>query len=126
MNLGPFLDDDDRPLELAHALGVDPEIGLQGDVDLHAGGDVNERATRPDRGVERGEFVVVDRDDRAEIFLDEVGVFADGRVGVDEDDALLLKVLTQAVVNDLGLVLRRRRPGTFARPRGFRACRTCS
>ena len=36
MHLGPFVDDDQRPLELAHVLGVDAEIGLQREVDLHA------------------------------------------------------------------------------------------
>ena len=37
--------------------------------------------------------------------LDEVGVLAEGRVGIDEDDALLLEVFAQAVVDDLRLVL---------------------
>ena len=67
VDLGPFLDDDQGPLELAHVLGVDPEVGLERDVDLDAGGDVDERAARPDRRVQRGELVVVDRDDRAEV-----------------------------------------------------------
>ena len=67
MDLGTFLDEDQGPLELAHVLGVDPEVGLERDVDLHAGRDVDERAARPDRRVERGELVVVGRDDRAEV-----------------------------------------------------------
>ena len=37
MNVGTFVDDQ-RPLELAHVLRVDPEIGLQGLVDVHTGG----------------------------------------------------------------------------------------
>ena len=36
MHLGPFVDDDQRPLELAHVLGVDAEVGLQRELDLHA------------------------------------------------------------------------------------------
>ena len=105
MDLGPFLDDDQRPLELAHVLGVDPEVGLERDVDLHAGRDVDERAAAPDRRVERGELVVLDRDDRAEVLLHEVGMLADRRVGVDEEDAFLLQVFAQAVINDLRFVL---------------------
>src|SRR5207253_3477058 len=46
--------DDQGPLELAHVLGVDPEIGLQRDLDLDTLGDVDERPTRPDRAVQRG------------------------------------------------------------------------
>ena len=41
-----------------------------------------------------------------EVGPDDLGVLAQGGVHVAEDDALLLKVLTVAVVDDLGLVLR--------------------
>ena len=53
-----------------------------------------------------GELVVADRDHRAEVLLEDVLVLAQAGVGVDEDDALLLEVLTDLVVDDLGLVLR--------------------
>ena len=65
VHVGALVDDDQRPLELAHVLGVDPEVGLQRDLDVHALRHVDERAARPDRGVQRGELVVADRDDRA-------------------------------------------------------------
>ena len=126
VDLGAFLDDDQGALELAHVFGVDAEIGLQGDVDLDAGGYVEERAARPDRRVERGEFIVLDRDDRGEVFADQVGMFADRGVGIDEDDAFLLKVVAEAVVDDFRLVLRRRRRGTFVRLRECRVVRKCS
>ncbi|GAA2784446.1 hypothetical protein GCM10020219_064960 [Nonomuraea dietziae] len=54
-----------------------------------------------------GELVVAHRDDRAEVLLEELLVLAQARVRVDEDDALLLQVLTDLVVDDLGLVLGR-------------------
>ena len=41
----------------------------------------------------------------AEVLPHQVGMLADRRVGVDEDDALLLQVFAQAVVDDLRLVL---------------------
>ena len=106
VHLGALVGDDQRPLELAHVLGVDPEVGLQRDVDLHARRHVDERAARPDRGVERGELVVADRDDRAEVLPEQVLVLAQRGVGVEEEDALLLQVLADLVVDDLGLVLR--------------------
>jgi hypothetical protein len=56
---GVLVDDDQRPLELAHVLGVDAEVGLQRLVDVHAGRHVDERAARPHRRVEGGELVVV-------------------------------------------------------------------
>ena len=72
VHVGALVDDDQRPLELAHVLGVDPEVGLQRDVDVHARRHVDERATRPHRGVQRGELVVAGRDDRAEVLLEEL------------------------------------------------------
>ena len=68
VDLGPFVDDDQRPFELAHVLGVDAEVGLQGKFDLHALGHVDERAAGPDRRVERGELIVVGRNDLGEVF----------------------------------------------------------
>jgi hypothetical protein len=105
VNVGALVGDDQGPLELAHVLGVDPEVGLQRDVDVHARRDVDERATRPDGGVERGELVVAGGDHRGEVLAEEVLVLAQAGVGVDEDDALLLQVLTDLVVDDLALVL---------------------
>ena len=37
VDVGAFVDDDQRALELAHVLGVDPEIGLERLVDMDAG-----------------------------------------------------------------------------------------
>ena len=88
MHLGPFVDDDQRPLELAHVLGVDAEIGLQRELDLHALGHVDERAARPDGRVQRGELVVGRRNDRGEVLAHQIGMLADGRVGIGEDHAL--------------------------------------
>ncbi len=125
MHLGPFVDDDQRPLELAHVLGVDAEIGLQRELDLHALGHVDERAARPDGRVERGELVVVRRNDRAEVLAHQVGVLADGRVGVGEDHALLAEVFLAASRRPL-----RSRTGPSRRrdisspPRECPACRT--
>ena len=71
MHLGPFVDDDQRPLELPHLLGVDAEIGLQRELDLHALRHVDERAARPDGRVERRELVVFRRNDRAEVLAEQ-------------------------------------------------------
>ncbi len=105
MDLRPLLDDDQRALELAHVLGVDPEIGLQRHINLDPGRNVHERAAAPDRRVQGRELVVLDRDDRREILLDQIGVFAHRGVGVDEDHALLLQVFTEAVIDHFRFVL---------------------
>ncbi len=105
VHVGVLVDDDQRALELAHVLGVDPEVGLQRDLDVHALRHVDERPAGPDRGVQRGELVVAGRDDRAEVLLEQLGVLTQAGVGVEEDDALLLEVLADLVVDDLGLVL---------------------
>jgi len=46
------------------------------------------------------------RNDGAEVLLEDLRVLAERGVGVQEDDALLLQVLTDLVVHHLGLVLR--------------------
>ena len=47
VDLGALVDDDQRPLELAGVLAVDPEVGLERQRDLDALGHVHERAARP-------------------------------------------------------------------------------
>ena len=105
VDLGALVRDDQRALELAHVLGVDPEIGLQRHLDLDAGGDIDERPTRPDRRVEGGELVVIRRDDLAEVLAHDLGILAHGGVHVAEDDALGGQLVPVAVEHHLGLVL---------------------
>ena len=105
MHLGALVDDDQRPLELAHVGRIDAEIGLQGELDLHPLRYVDERAARPDRRIERGELVVGRGDDRAEILAQQVGMLAEGRVGVGEDHALPRHLFPQRTVDHLALVL---------------------
>ena len=101
-----LVDDDERALELAHVLRVDAEVGLEGHLDPHARRHVDERPARPHGGVECGELVVVLRDDRAHVLLDDVLVLAQARVHVEEEHTLRLEVGLELVVHDLGLVLR--------------------
>ena len=72
---------------------------------MNSRGNVHEGATGPYGGVQCGELVVANRDDGAEVFLEQFRVFAQTGVGVDEDHALLLQVLTDLVVHNLRLVL---------------------
>ena len=105
MHLGTFVGDDEGSLELAHVLGVDPEVGLQGHLHLHTGRHVDKRAPAPHGGVQRRELVVVGRDDPPEVGAYDLRVLPQRGVHVAEDDALLLKVFAVAVIHDLGLVL---------------------
>ncbi len=106
MDLGALVDDDQRPLELPGVLTVDAEVGLQRERDLDALGHVHERAAGPDRAVERGELVVLGRDDGAEVLLEDLGVFLERLIGAHEYDTDLAQLLADAVVDDLGVVLR--------------------
>ena len=128
VHVGALVDDDQRPLELAHVLGVDPEVGLQRNVDVHARRDVDERSPTPHGGVQRGELVVAGRDHGAEVLLEDLRVLAQRGVGVQEDDA-------RASPDPHGWSGRRpptrtarrhRTPGAASRPRGCPACRRCS
>ena len=95
MNVRALVGDDEGPLELAHVLGVDPEVGLKRNVDLHALGHVDERPTRPDRRVERGELVVASRDDGREVLLEDCLLYtsdaADERSSVDLGGRRIIK-----------------------------------
>ena len=64
--LRAFVANDERALELAEILGVDPEIGLERMLHFHARRHVDERAAAENRGVQRAEFVVAGRDHFAE------------------------------------------------------------
>ena len=101
MNTAALVGDDQRALELAHVLGVDAEVGLQGDVNLDARWHVDERAARPDGGVQRGVAVVAGWHDRAEVLAHQVLVLGQTLVHAEEDDALLLQVFADVVVHDL-------------------------
>ena len=88
VHVGVLVDDDQRALELAHVLRVDAEVGLERHLDPHARRHVDERPARPHGRVQRGELVVVLRDDRPEVLLDELLVLAQPRVHVEEEHAL--------------------------------------
>src|SRR3954451_16140362 len=72
VHVAALVGDDDRPLELAHVLRVDAEVGLQRHLDVDARWDVDDRAARPHGAVERGELVVVRLDERGEVLAHEV------------------------------------------------------
>ena len=105
MNRRAFVGDYQRAFELTHVLGVDTEVGLHRHLDVNPLGDVDERASRPHGGVERAELVVLVGDDAAEVFLHDVLMLAEATIHVEEDDALLLEVLADTVVDGLRLVL---------------------
>ena len=105
VNVGALVSDDQGAFELAHVLGVNAEVRLQRDLHVNSRGNVHEGATGPYGGVQCGELVVTNRDDGAEVFLEQFGVLAQTGIGIDENHALLLQVLTDLVVHDLRLVL---------------------
>ena len=105
MDVAALVGNDEGPLELAGILGVDPEVGLQRDGDVDTLGDVHETSTRPDRGVQGGELVVLVWDDRAKVALDDFRVLAQSRIHVGEDDAEFFQVFAKRVVDHFGFIL---------------------
>jgi hypothetical protein len=59
----------------------------------------------PDGRVQRRELVIAHRDDGAEVLLEDLRVFAQRGVGIQEDDALGFQVLADLVVDHFRLVL---------------------
>src|SRR6478735_1423170 len=105
-DLGTFVGDDERALELPEVFRVDAEVGLQRLRHLHARGHVDERSAGEHRAVERGELVVAGRDDLAEEFLEDLRVLAEAFRRVDEDHALLRDDVLDVRVGGLGVELR--------------------
>ena len=67
MDGSALVDNDQGAFELAHALGVDAEIGLERKLDVHARRDINERPARPDGRIQRRELVIRRGNDGAEV-----------------------------------------------------------
>lgn len=106
VNIEAFIGDDEGVFELAESRSIDTEICLQGDVDAYARRNVDGGASRPCRSVKRGKSVVIGGDGSVEVFLEDPRVFAKTRVSVEEDDALVLKILLDLLVDNLEFVLR--------------------
>ena len=70
-----FFGDDQGAFELAGVGGINPEVGRQFHGAANALRDVHERAVREHRRVQGGKVVVADRDDAAQIFFHQLGVF---------------------------------------------------
>ena len=94
------------PLELAHVLGVDPEVGLERDLDVDALGD--QMNDPPDHTAElsAANLLSFAGSAIAQCSRNSSSCSLRGRWSVgQEQDALLLQVLADLVVDDLALVL---------------------
>ena len=105
-DLGVFVGDNERALELSEVFCVDPEVSLQGLLELHALGHVDEAAARESGAIQRREFVVGGRDHFAEVGAEDLRVFGEALGRTDEDDALLFEVFLHAGVGGFGVELR--------------------
>ncbi|MNE72039.1 hypothetical protein D3C80_1679500 [compost metagenome] len=74
---------------------------------MYALRNVNKAASRPNRAVKRCELVIVRRNDRTEIFLQQLRMLTQSRIRIREDNPLLLQILLHAVVYDLRFILSR-------------------
>ena len=88
MHIGVLVNDDEGALKLTHVFRVDAEISLQRNIHVHSLWHVNEGATRPHGGVQRGELIIARGNDGTEILLEELWVITQRGVGIDEDNAL--------------------------------------
>ena len=106
MQVRAFIHNDQGVLELAGAFGVEPEIGLQGNLDLYAGRHIYEGTAGPDGPVQCREFVVIWRDQLHEVVPDHLRMGAcQGAFQVAVDDALLRDFIFDIVIDQLGIVL---------------------
>src|SRR3989338_1152161 len=100
------LGDDKRSLELPHVLCVDPKIRLQWKPNMDSFWDIDKASAGPDSGVKRCELVVFWRDDCSEVLLYDFRILLERGIHIEEKDSLLLKILPDLMVDDLGVILR--------------------
>ena len=93
MHVRSLVGNDQRALELTHIRRIDTEVCLQRNIDMHTLRHVDERSARPCGGVQCREFVVVARNALAEILLDDFRILLHRGVGIDENHALVFKIL---------------------------------
>ena len=108
VQVGIVLDDDERVLKLAGALGVEAEVALQREVQLGALGHVDKRAARPYGAVQGRKLVVGGRDERHKLLVDERLPLrvVQGLLDAGIDDTHLGRGVLHVVVDQLGVVLR--------------------
>jgi hypothetical protein len=76
----PLVNDDKRALELSHISCIDSEIGLKRHLNLDTRRHIDERSPRPDSGVQSSKLIVVIRDNRAKVFLDNIRMLTAGSI----------------------------------------------
>jgi len=86
-----FVRDDERPLELTGAAGVDAEITGEVHRAFHALGDIAEGTVGKDRGIERRIEIVPRGDDARKVFAHQVRMFAHRFGKGTENDAFFRK-----------------------------------
>ena len=108
VQVGIVLDDDERVLKLASALGVKAEVALQREVQLGALGHVDKRAARPHGTMQGRKLVVGGRDERHKLLVNERLPLrvVQGLLDAGVDDAHLGRGVLHVVVDELGVVLR--------------------
>ena len=108
VQVGVVLDDNERVLKLAGALGVEAEVALQREVELGALGHVDKRAARPHGAVQGRKLVVGGWDERHKLLVDERLPLrvVQGLLNAGVDDAHLGRRVLHVVVDELGVVLR--------------------
>ena len=108
VQVGIVLDNDERVLKLAGALGVKAEVALQRKIELGALGHVDKRAARPHGAVQGRKLVVGGRDERHKLLVDERLPLrvVQGLLDAGVDDAHLGRRVLHVVVDELGVVLR--------------------
>ena len=107
VQVGTLVHNDKGMLKLAGTRGIQPEIGLQRNIHMHACGNIDEGAAAPHGTMQRRKLVVGGGHALHEMLLHHIGVGAGQcalHIGVD--DTLRGNFLFYIVVNDLGVVLR--------------------
>ena len=89
-----------------HVFAIDTEIGLEWVLNLHTRRHINETATAPDSAIKCCKLVIGGRDDRTEVFLDEIRILFNSSISIKEHNTDFIQFFNDVMVNDFGVVLR--------------------
>ncbi len=102
-HVAAFVGDDERPLELPRAGGVDAEVGRKFHRATNTLGNVHERAVGKNRRVQARVIIILRRHHRAEVLLHQVGMLFDGFRNRTKDDAFFPQRILERRKNRLGV-----------------------
>src|SRR3989344_2369970 len=105
MNIGALINNNQRPLKLAHVGSINSKVSLQWNVNGNVWRHIYKGTARPDSTVKCCEFIVGSRNRSAKITFDNIAILAKTSVHVSEYHSFVLPLFLEGVIDRFTFVL---------------------